>query len=174
MYILRLLAILGLVFLGIVSQLLPHPPNFTLISSIALLGTSYLLNRQHLFAVIIAIMLVNDCVFGFHSTMPFVYFSLGLTVLLGDHFKRKLSLPFLPIACTLNSLIFFLITNFGVWTTTTLYPNNLTGLGLCYLAAIPFLMNNLVADIVYGIMFYCIANILFNENLMEKYAMPNT
>jgi hypothetical protein len=40
---------------------------------------------------------------------------------------------------------FFIVSNFGVWTTFGMYPPTLAGLGACYMAAIPFYRNDLVA-----------------------------
>lgn len=168
MYISRLLIILGLVITGVASQVLPHLPNFTSIGSIALFGTYYLGSRRLLFTIVFAIMLVNDSIFGFHSTVPFVYFSLGLIILMGDRLKRNMSLPYLPIACSLAALLFFIITNFGVWINSALYPKTLTGLGLCYLAAIPFLVNALVGNMTYGMMFYLMEKIFYNKSLRNR------
>lgn len=46
---------------------------------------------------------------------------------------------------------FFIVSNFGVWTTFGMYPPTLAGLGACYMAAIPFYRNDLLAtSIVLG------------------------
>ncbi len=51
---------------------------------------------------------------------------------------------------------FFLVSNFGVWCTFGMYPPTLAGLGTCYLAALPFYRNDLVAtSIVLGAAFLC-------------------
>ncbi len=50
---------------------------------------------------------------------------------------------------------FFVVSNFGVWTTFGMYPPTLAGLGACYMAAIPFYRNDLMAtSIVLGAAFY--------------------
>jgi hypothetical protein len=46
---------------------------------------------------------------------------------------------------------FFVVSNFGVWCTFGMYPPTLAGLGTCYLAALPFYRNDLLAtSIVLG------------------------
>lgn len=47
-------------------------------------------------------------------------------------------------------LIFYLVTNFGVWL-SGYYEYNLNGLLACYILAIPFFGNTLIATIIYSI-----------------------
>ena len=48
----------------------------------------------------------------------------------------------------LSSLIFFLVTNFGVWLIG--YPNTLEGFIACYIAAIPFFGWTVAGDLFYS------------------------
>jgi hypothetical protein len=150
----RLFMVLGLIIMGIFSQFLPHPPNFASMNAIALLSPSYLENRRLSFAAVVPILFFNDLMYGFHSTMPFVYLSMGLIIWMGNGLKKTMSLRLLPLACFAAALLFFLIVNFGVWLTSSLYPKTLTGLGWCYFAAIPFFMNQILGDLFYGFCFY--------------------
>jgi len=52
-------------------------------------------------------------------------------------------------AALAGSVLFFLITNFGVWWFQSLYPHTLDGLIACYVAAIPFFRNTLLGDLLY-------------------------
>ena len=45
-----------------------------------------------------------------------------------------------------GSVLFFVVTNFGVWMLGSLYPKTLEGLVACYVAAIPFFHNTLLGD----------------------------
>ena len=45
--------------------------------------------------------------------------------------------------------MFFLVTNFGVWWLGNTYPATLSGLGTCYIAAIPFFGRSLLSTSVY-------------------------
>jgi hypothetical protein len=49
----------------------------------------------------------------------------------------------------LGALIFFLITNFGVWTLGS-YSYDLKGLLLCYTLAIPFFGYSLISSLTYS------------------------
>ena len=60
------------------------------------------------------------------------------------------------VAATLaGSVLFFIVTNFGVWVSSQVtYPHTLTGLIECYAAAVPFFRNTLAGDLFYvGAMF---------------------
>jgi hypothetical protein len=49
---------------------------------------------------------------------------------------------------------FFMISNYGVWAASNMYPHTLAGLGECYIAALPFYRNDLISTgIVAGLVF---------------------
>ena len=154
----RVFIIFGFIILGIVSRLLPHPPNANTMNALALFGTAYLGSRSLAIAVLFASMFLGDFVIGMHSTMLFVYGTLALTVLLGDQLKNSFSLQKslfrAPAACIAASLLFFVVVNFGVWMTTSMYPKTFSGLGMCYLAAVPFLANQMWGDLFYGMFLF--------------------
>jgi hypothetical protein len=57
------------------------------------------------------------------------------------------------------SLVFFLISNFGVWFTAdqypvAMYPKTLDGLMACYTMGLPFLRNTLVGDLLFAEVFF--------------------
>ncbi len=147
--------VLGLICLGIMSRLLPHPPNCTAINAIALFGICSLGSFWiSLFSVFSAMLLSDLLVFGFHSSMVFVYLSLGLIVLMGYGLKPKRSLIRTTFLLALSSLLFFITSNFGIWLVSSMYPKSITGLELCYVAAIPFLANNLMGTLLFGGMLF--------------------
>lgn len=145
---------LGFIILGLMSRLLPHPPSFTAINAVALFGICSLGNLGRSLFAVGTTMLLSDLVFGFHSSMLFVYLSLALIVLMGYGLKSKRSLTRTTFLLTFSSLLFFLITNFGVWLVGSMYPKTIIGLELCYLAAIPFLANNVISTVLYGGILY--------------------
>lgn len=146
----RLFAILGLIVMGVLSRLIPHPPNFTAINTIALFGALHLGNIGFSFVAVFLSLFLSDLVFGFHSTLFVVYLSFGLITLLGFQLKNKMFGYRLPLYCVAGSLLFFVLVNFGVWLSTDFYPKTIEGLELCYVAAIPFLMNQIIGDLSYA------------------------
>ena len=145
----RLAAIVGAIFAVAVLRLVPHPPNFTPIGAMALFGGAYLHQRGLAFLAPVAALLLSDLVLGFYPELVFVYVSVVLTVLIGMIVARRKSLLSVAVAAVSSSLLFFLVTNFGVWLVMDYYPKSLAGLSACYVAAIPFFQNSLAGDLFY-------------------------
>ena len=74
--------ILGIILLGILTRLVPHPPNFTPILSFALLSSVYSKNNLGIF-IPVSIMLLSDMFIGSHGTIIWVYSSLFVIYLIG-------------------------------------------------------------------------------------------
>jgi hypothetical protein len=151
----RLLAILLAILGAGALRLIPHPPNFTPIGAMALFSGAYLGRRGLLaFAAPLGAMLLSDAVIGFHSGMPFVYASIAAIVVIGWLALRQKSLLRVGGAAVASSVLFFLITNFGTWAVSGMYPLTASGLAACYVAAIPFFQNTLAGDLFYsGLLF---------------------
>lgn len=143
------------IIIGAGARLLPHLPNFTPIAAIALFAGVYLSKRTAFFLPI-AIMLISDIFIGFYDIkiMFFVYFSFGLSVLLGLWLKNNKKWRNIIIGSILASLAFFVITNFAVWVFTPWYAKTIEGLAKCYLLAIPFFRNSLMGDLFYSTLFF--------------------
>lgn len=143
-----------MVFAAAFIRLIPHPPNFAPIAAMALFGGAYFNKKSLAFAVPLAAMFLTDSIIGFHSGMWFVYLSFAIIVLIGMLMLKKVSIKNVFLASVTASISFFIITNFGVWAFGTMYPKNLIGLLECYIAAIPFIHNTLIGDLLFsGLMF---------------------
>ena len=137
------------------SRFIPHPPNFT-----SLLALSFyvpaLLGIRFLPALVLSF-LVTDIFIGFHSITPFVYISIiGISCI--GYFSKKIN----NVAILKSSLLFFSISNLGVWFLG--YPNTLAGFISCYTFALPFLINTILGDFF----FYHALNLSFNK-IEERY-----
>lgn len=147
----RLLALIAAILAAAVLRLVPHPPNFSPIGAIALFSGAYLGRRGAMALVApLGALLLSDLVLGFYRGMPTVYFSVALIVLMGTFALRRVTPLRLGIAALTSSLLFFLITNFGMWMSSGLYPRTLAGLEACYVAAIPFFQNTVAGDLFYS------------------------
>jgi len=58
------------------------------------------------------------------------------------------------LASLVSSVLFFLITNFGVWATGTMYVKNLDGLLQSYAMGLPFFRNTVLSDLFYSFSFF--------------------
>lgn len=142
----RFLIIL-LVLVGVLTRLIPHPPNFTPVLSVALLSGVYFKNRFSILIPIL-IMLFSDLIIGGHLTTLWVYSSVLIVFLIGFYMIKEQTIKNVMISSVVGSLVFFFVTNFGVWLIG--YPNNLSGFIACYVAAIPFYKNTLLSALLYS------------------------
>lgn len=137
------------IFAAAFSRLIPHPPNFTAVGAVAVLGGIAYSSRLGSLLVPVLAMFVSDLILGFHSTMVWVYAAVMIVSLLAPQVLEKVSGFRLGGMAVLSTAIFFLITNLGVWATGSLYPMTAEGLLMSYAAAIPFSINQLLADLLF-------------------------
>ncbi|MGA2593052.1 MAG: DUF6580 family putative transport protein [Bryobacteraceae bacterium] len=144
---------LSLTVLGALARLAPHPPNFAPVGGMSLYAGARLRGWQA-FALPLLLMAVTDPLLGGYSfATPFIYLSFLINVWIGRRLQATESPVRIGAACLLCSAQFFLITNFGTWL-GNMYPHTLSGLALCYTAAIPFFGRTLAADLLYsGVLF---------------------
>lgn len=137
-----------LIFLAALSRLLPHPPNFAPITAIALFSGMYL-DRKHAFIVPMAAMLISDYFIGFYAGVTWVYACFLAMGLIGLWLRNHKTVGAVVGATLAGSLLFFVVTNFGMWLSSGIYPHTMSGFVECYVAAIPFFKNTLLGDAIY-------------------------
>ena len=140
----------AVVFLGVgaVVRFLPHPPNMTPLIAMALLaGVAFPLPVAA--ALGIGALLVGDLALGWVSQNLMGYVSLALIVALGTRLRTRLRPGSIGCSAIAGSILFFLLSNFGVWAEGRLYPRTWDGLVTCYVAGIPFYRNQLTGDLLY-------------------------
>lgn len=157
--------IIGLFILGIASRLTPHTANFSPIIAIALFSGAYL-NRKHYLWVPITLYVISDLIVGLHGIVLFTWGSVFLITLLGRKLKSGKNFKNTLAYTLLSSILFFLITNFGVWVSGW-YPQTLAGFIKCYTLAIPFFRTSLIANL-----FYMTVLISVYELVTRKVANP--
>jgi hypothetical protein len=145
----RFLALLSAILVAAVLRLVPHPPNFAPIGAMALFGGAYLGRRAIAFVAPLGALLLSDAIIGFYGGMEFVYASVALIVLIGWAVSTRLSPLRIGVAALASSVLFFVVTNFGTWLSSGMYPHTAAGLAACYVAAIPFFQNTVAGDLVY-------------------------
>ncbi len=142
----RSLEILGLITLGILSRLIPHPPNLTAMSAVALRART----RFGLAGLLIPLlsMALSDAIIGFYNwkLLLSVYASFVLIGILGTFVPTRASVVRLGIVSAIGSTLFFLITNSFVWAISSWYSPDVAGLIACLIAGLPFYYAMLVGD----------------------------
>ncbi len=156
-----------LVIFGVGTRLIPHSPNVVPITAITLFGSVYLPKR--LFFLPLIILLVSDFFIGFYGTdMFYVYGSFGLTGLIGLWLRSRKKPLFVISGALSSSILFFIITNFGVWAPpNNWYPHTFAGLIQSYTMAIPFFRNSLIGDLGYTILLFGGYELI--QNFSHKY-----
>lgn len=145
-----IIAILG----AAIFRLIPHPPNFSPIAAMALFGGAYLPRRWMGFVAPLGALLLSDLVLGFYSGMAIVYGSVALIVVMGWLLASKRSPARVGLVTFAGSVLFYLLTNFGVWASGTLYPKTAEGLLACYVAALPFFQNSVAGDLFFAALLF--------------------
>lgn len=96
-----------------------------------------------------------------------------IAMLLGSGLLRK-SCSWRRVAASalLVSVSFFLVSNFAVWAVWQMYPRTLTGLGACYIAALPFFRNSLTSELCFSLVIFgsmsCVRSLASGE-LVRKH-----
>ena len=127
------------------SRFVPHPPNFTSLLALsfyipALLGIRYL-------PALLLSFIITDLVIGLHGVIFFTWGSVILIGLGSRFFKTNILNRIL--GSLLGACLFFIITNFGVWSLGS-YGHTFQGLILCYTLAIPFFAYTLISTLFFS------------------------
>jgi len=139
----------GMILAAAFVRLIPHPPNFAPIAAMALFGGAYFTKKWAAFLIPLAALFVTDLIIGFHGTMWAVYLSFILIVMIGMIMIKKKKITNIFLASVSSSVLFFVISNFGVWLTGPYYSKDIAGLSACYTAAIPFFHYTLLGDLFF-------------------------
>lgn len=139
-------------------RLIPHLPNFTPVASLALFSGLMLKRKWLSLSVPLIAMILSDLVLGFSSISMWVYLGFASITMIG-WFLDKMNTK----SILLSSLIFFIISNFGVWMLD--YPHTIEGLLMCYTLAIPFFGYSIMGDLLWGYTFKYSYKLLENKIL---------
>ena len=137
----------SIVILAILSRLVPHPPNFAPITGIALFSSKKLNNKPFSVFLPIIPLFISDLFIGISFINIFVYLSFIIIYFLGS-ISPKIEVK----TVFLSSIIFFILTNLGVWYLG--YPKNIEGLITCFTLAIPFFVNTILGDLFYSFILF--------------------
>lgn len=170
--------ILGAIIIGAaLTRLIPHPMNFAPLGAMALFGSAYLSKNSiglvaTMMAWFISDLVLNNFVYAasgftlFTEGSVFIYGSIVLIYLLGKGLLKEVTLPRMLGGSLGASVIFFLLSNFGVWMSGYGYPMTAEGLVACYVAAVPFFQNTLFGDLFYAAVLFMLYERYFKSQLI--------
>ena len=169
-----------LIIVAAISRLIPHPPNFAPIASLAIFGGTIISNKKYALVLPLGALLLSDILFelftntqGFYDiSQTFVYGAFILITFLATRIKSPNAKNIL-FACLWGGIIFFVLSNFGVWLTGAYYPKTFTGLIACYEAAIPFYKNDIFGNMLLNTFmsdFFYTALLFGTYSLIQKFS----
>lgn len=166
----RAYIILSLIVIAMLTRFIPHWPNFTAVGAVALFSGA--LYRNKIMALVVPIaalflsdLFINNVIYGsyqsgfswFTSGFYWMYGGFILTVLIGQlavNNKKPLSILAGGLG---SSLVFYLLTNFGVWMGSAMYSKDLSGLITSYTMGLPFLANQALGTVFYSAVLFGLA-----------------
>ena len=147
---------ISLILILAFARLIPHPPNFTPIIAVAIVSGYFFKNINLSLLTLLVAMLISDLFIGFYENVIFVYVSLLLITFVFHKISNKINFKNLFIYGFAGSIVFFVISNFGVWALGSpgvydvAYDKNLSGLIECYILAIPFFGNTFLSTLIFA------------------------
>jgi hypothetical protein len=145
---------LGIFLVLAASRFIPHPPNFTSLLALsfyipAILGIKFI-------PALLVSFIITDFIIGLHGV---TFFTWGSVILIGLMSKFFIKTIFTRLSGSLlGAFLFFIITNFGVWS-SGVYGYTLNGLIDCYILAIPFFSYSLLSTIIFSTLIESVYNL---------------
>ncbi|MCB0501395.1 MAG: hypothetical protein KDD32_01835 [Bacteroidetes bacterium] len=154
------------IVLSIVLRAFPHIPNMAPIAAIALFSGAYFAKKQWAFVITFLALFLSDAVLhiqyligvrefaGFYPNMIFVYTGIAMVIGIGLLMRNKVNAFTVLGGALSGSVLFYIISNFGVWLMGTMYSKTFAGLVECYVAGIPFYRGTLMGDVIYSALLF--------------------
>jgi hypothetical protein len=146
------------------SRMIPHQYNFSPLAAIGLFGAAHF--EKKWLAVLIPLLatwmsdlFINNVIYAqyfdgftlFYGGFGWQYSAYVLIALFGVLiYSKKVNVLNVIGGALGASLIFFLLSNFGVFISSPMYPKDVTGLIACYTAALPFAQGTLMGNVIYS------------------------
>lgn len=163
----NLLLILFLPILIIITRLLPHLPNFTPVTAVAILAGVYIGKKWAVILPVLAL-LISDLFLGFYELpiMLAVYSSFAIIGIFSWWLRKNKTITNTISITLLSSVFFFLITNLAVWFFSAWYTKDLFGLLYCFEMAIPFFKYSLAGNLFYVTILF--GSFEFTKNIIKQ------
>ncbi len=130
------------------SRFIPHPPNFTSLIALSFYVPVFF-GRKYI-PVLMFCFLITDVFIGFHKIVFFTWGSVLIIGLVSIYFNKSILKRI--TGSLFGAVIFFLISNFGVWILGA-YEYSLKGIIECYTLAIPFFAHTLISTLIFATLF---------------------
>ena len=160
-------AVVGLILF---SRWIPHSANFTALIAMAIFSGSYWSRRSLRFVAPLVAMAISDMVFGIYPGIEMNYLAVALCVLLAPTLEA--SLTTILGRSAVASVVFFAVSNLGVWMFAGLYPQTVDGLKTCFVMAIPFYPALLSSALFYSTLCFAVYRLTSAKKGFEGFLKP--
>jgi hypothetical protein len=157
---------------AILMRLLPHPWNITPLGAMFLFSGATFTRKWNSLLVPLTALLVSDYAVihilyggGYSWFSPYSWAGFLLVGMIGWALRNRITYATVAGGSVAGSVVFFLVSNFGVWAAGQLYPRTWSGLATSYLAGLPFFRNAVIGDLVY-------AGLMFGSYALIQYRRP--
>lgn len=170
----RMPLILSLVLIATITRIgfFSHFANFSPVNAIALFCGAYFRRTIAFFVALSSVwigdVLIDHLLMGhwilFYAGCYWQYTSYLFITMIGALLIHRVKPLYVIFASFSASVSFFVISNFGVWYSSLLYPPTFQGLISCYVAAIPFFKNTVMSDGLFAFVLFGSFEWLFQKN----------
>jgi hypothetical protein len=163
----KLIVIAIVVFAAAALRLGSSIPNYSPLAALAVFAGAHLSKKWLAVIIPIAATWLSDFVLDntlyapasgeivwFYGGFYWQYSCYAIMALVAYFLIKKVTVTNVVLASLGASLLFFVVTNFGVWATSGMYAKTFAGLQLCYTAAIPFFQKTILGDLVHSAVFF--------------------
>ena len=163
----RFILICALVVIGMATRLFPHWPNFTALGAAAIMAGAFFRNKVWAFTIPLITLFLSDLILNnivysaynegftfFTEGFIWIYLGFAVNVFIGLFLKGNVKIVSTALAAVFGALSFYLLSNIGAWLSIPLYSKDITGLMEAYVAGLPFLANQVFANVVYCAIFF--------------------
>ncbi|POY34869.1 hypothetical protein C3K47_18115 [Solitalea longa] len=171
----RVFAVLSFIALALLTRIYLFPVHgYSPIDAIAIFSGAYFGRKWLAFLCPLLAVWISDQIVNlqfYHKIVPFYdgfywqYGSYILMVVLASVIIKKPKVATVGGMAITSALLFFIISNFGVWAGGMIYPMNAGGLTACYIAGLPYLNSAILSDLIY-------CGLLFGGFELLKYRFP--
>tara|TARA_B100000941_G_scaffold263142_1_gene216341 strand:+ start:126 stop:704 length:579 start_codon:yes stop_codon:yes gene_type:complete len=149
------------------SRLIPHVENFVPVFAMILFAAVHFKNKFQAIAISVGALWLSDLYinnWGRYAdyynefilfSSPFNYLAYIIIALLSVQiFKNSITVKKVLTSSIGIGVVFFVISNFGVWLGGTMYPMTFEGLVTCYVSAIPFFRSTLTSNMLFSFVLF--------------------
>ncbi|MDD3647019.1 MAG: hypothetical protein PHS44_00765 [Candidatus Dojkabacteria bacterium] len=171
-----ILLVVVYVGLGVMTRTVWHvAPNVEFVTALSIAG-AFFLRKNSSYVIPLGIMVISDLFIGNSSIFIFTWSAFGLAHLSGKLIRREFADKFLAsssklirtllvseLAGVIFTLFFYLWTNLGVVVVSNLYPKTFDGLLLSYEMGLPFLLPQLIGNMIIVPAIFVVTEFAYNN-----------